>query len=333
MLKKLPKIILYLCVFVGAMGASAYIALHLMIKSVDTVMVPDLVGKDVVYALETLSGLGLNTKVSDKRHDAKVPENHVLFQEPEPGREIKKDRDVRIILSAGSKTLLMPDLVGMDLRSARIWLEENNLEQGWISRTYDAQTDKDVVLAQNPAASKVVKRNRRADFLVSMGKSPQFFVMPDFSGLEPDDAILIAQRWGLVVDKVFNANKIGFLKNVVIDQLPKVGSCVKKGDLIDITVNKPVKKIALGDAKKRGSCFIQYRIEPGFLKSHIELKVNINESLITLFDDYVGPGQVLWFLLPDPDTRFFLYRDSKPVYLNQNQYFFMDRPLNLKEPF
>jgi len=49
--------------FILVVGASAYLTLTLIVKSEDTVVVPRLVGKEVVYVLELLTDLELNTKV------------------------------------------------------------------------------------------------------------------------------------------------------------------------------------------------------------------------------------------------------------------------------
>ncbi len=52
MIIKLAKIAALFVVFLVVAGASAYLTLTFIIKSEDTVIVPDLVGKDVVTALE-----------------------------------------------------------------------------------------------------------------------------------------------------------------------------------------------------------------------------------------------------------------------------------------
>ena len=101
MIKKFAKITALCLVFLLAAAASAYFTLTYIIKSEDTVIVPDLVGKDVVSALELLTDLHLNTKVSGSEYSPQFPKNHVVFQEPDAGSEIKKDRDVRIIISKG----------------------------------------------------------------------------------------------------------------------------------------------------------------------------------------------------------------------------------------
>ena len=124
MITRIAKITALCLAFIVVAGISAYLTLTFLIKSEDKVVVPDFIGKDVVYVLEYLTGLGLNTKVKGSEYSLDVPKNHVIFQQPEPGAEIKKGRDVRIIISKGAKTILMPNLTGLSLLQARIIFEE-----------------------------------------------------------------------------------------------------------------------------------------------------------------------------------------------------------------
>ena len=134
MIAKIAKLGILGLVFLIAAGISAYLTLTVIIKSEDTVIVPDLVGKDVVSALEMLTDLQLNTKVYGSEYNQEFPKNHVTFQEPEAGAEIKKDRDVRIIISKGAKTIRMPNIVSLSEQQARMIIEENGLTRGQMSR-------------------------------------------------------------------------------------------------------------------------------------------------------------------------------------------------------
>ncbi|MBI9076838.1 MAG: PASTA domain-containing protein [Desulfatibacillum sp.] len=321
MIKKLPKFFLYVGIFVLALGGSAYFSLHFLLTTADTVVVPSLVGKDVVYVLETLSAMGLNTKVAGRRYHPVIPENSVVTQEPEAGSEIKKDRDVRIVLSAGPETLSMPNLVGTDLRKARIWLEDNDLSLAWVSRVYDDAIT-DTILAQNPLPPDPVERGGEVRLLVSMGKRPKAMMMPDFSGLSPEDAILLAERWGFKVEKIHAAQTVDRPPDVVVDQSPAMGYRVMEGQGIEITVNRPRHKDGPERDGGGGMGFISFRVPAGFLKSHMELKASVGNSLEILFDEYVQPGTRLWFLLPDKDGEFFLYRDGETIKQSHEQFFY-----------
>ena len=62
--------------FIIIAGVSAYLTLTFMIKQRNTVIVPDLVGKDVVDVLFLLTDLGLNTKVRGAEYRTDIPVNH-----------------------------------------------------------------------------------------------------------------------------------------------------------------------------------------------------------------------------------------------------------------
>ncbi|MBW2195361.1 MAG: PASTA domain-containing protein, partial [Deltaproteobacteria bacterium] len=87
-MKRFFKIGAFFSLFGIIVAVAAYATLKLIVKSEDVVIVPDLVGKDVVYSLELLTDLGLNTKVSAYEYNADIPKNHVTYQEPGPGAEI-----------------------------------------------------------------------------------------------------------------------------------------------------------------------------------------------------------------------------------------------------
>ncbi len=88
MIVKIAKIAAIALAFIFVAGISAYFTLTLIIKSEDTVIVPNLEGKDVVYALELLTELELNTKVKGSEYTADIPKNYVVFQDPQAGAEI-----------------------------------------------------------------------------------------------------------------------------------------------------------------------------------------------------------------------------------------------------
>ncbi len=87
MIAKFIKIAVLFIVFLMVAGASAYLTLTFIIKSEDTVIVPDLVGKNVVTALELLTDLQLNTKVNGSEYNQRLLKTRGSHHEPEPGSE------------------------------------------------------------------------------------------------------------------------------------------------------------------------------------------------------------------------------------------------------
>ena len=111
MLKKILKLITAFTFFIFVTGICAYLTISYNIKNEDIIVVPELVGRGVVDALQQLSDMGLNTKVKGSEYTSLIPKNHIISQDPAPGTLIKEGRDVRIIFSKGSKSIIMPQLI------------------------------------------------------------------------------------------------------------------------------------------------------------------------------------------------------------------------------
>jgi beta-lactam-binding protein with PASTA domain len=299
--------------FVLIVGASAYLTLTLIVKSEDTVVVPDLLGKNVVYVLELLTDLGLNTKVKGSEYSTEVPENNVIFQEPEPGAEIKKGRDVRIIISKGAKSILMPNLKGLSLRQARIILEENSLHRGEISSTYSNTIRKDEIIAQVPSQGTMITRCQGVDLLVSMGVRPRVYKMPDLIGLSFNTAITMIENIDLVLGEIKTHFHEGKPLNTVVAQESPSGYYVTQGSTVNIVINR--KSIQKGHSylnESQGVGLFRYRLKDGFLKRHIRVRLNSFGVSADLFDDFMKPGEEIWLLIPRKnDATVFLYEDGE----------------------
>ncbi len=302
-------------IFIIVVGASAYLTLTRIVKSEDTVVVPDLMGKEVVYALELLSDLGLNTKVEGSEYSAKVSKNSVIFQEPEPGSEIKKGRDIRIIISKGPKSILMPNLENLPVQQARIIIEENSLCQGEITDTYSHHIKKDSVIAQVPTRGTMVTRGECVNLLVSMGIRPQIYEMPDIRGRLLEDAIPLIENNNLILGMITSVFYKDKPLNSIVAQDPLSGYSVTEGSTVDLVVNrKSVKKGSGYLPGSQGGSLFRYRLKDGFLKRHIRVVLNSFGVSNPIFDDFMKPGEEMWLIIPrNSNATVFLYEDGQLV--------------------
>jgi serine/threonine-protein kinase len=315
MIAKIAKITALGLAFLLAAGVSAYLTLTFIIKSEDTVIVPELVGKDVVSALEILTDLHLNTKVSGSEYNQEYPKNHVTFQEPEAGSEIKKDRDVRIIISKGAKNILMPNVVTLSDQQARMIIEENGLARGQLSQTYSSTIEKEHVMVQFPPAGTMITRGAKVDILASLGPRPVKYVMPDLAGLSFDQAVLKIENANLTVGNIRSRLDKRKSRNSIVGQKPLAGYSVIASSPVHLVINRPTGK-ADADRLHRplyGS-LLQYRLSSGFLKKRVRLELENTESTTDIFDDYVKPGDEIWVLVPrDHDATVFIFEDDELV--------------------
>ena len=310
-MKSLLKIVIASALLVLIAGISGYLTLTLLIKSEDIVVVPELIGKDAIYALEVLTDLGLNIKVEAFEYNADIPKNHVIFQDPQAGSEIKKDRDVHVVLSKGSKTLLLPELIGLDIRQAKIIIEENDLKVGNIAKIFNEQARLDEVIAQTPGPRETIARGSAVNLLISRGHKPKAFAMPSLEGLTLEDAILLLERDQLILGKIQSTLREEMPEGIVVSQEPADGYRVTEGTRVDLTINR------LGTnapSSPRGTYLFRYRLPCGFLKKHIKVVINIHGFSYSFYNTFLKPGEEIKLLVPPvADMTLLLYEDKELV--------------------
>jgi beta-lactam-binding protein with PASTA domain len=301
--------------FIVVAAVSAYLTLTLIVKSEDTVIVPNLEGKDVVYGLELLTELELNTKVRGSEYTNDVPKNYVIFQDPPPGAEIKKGRDVKIILSKGPKTLFMPNLLALSIQQANITLEENGICQGELSRTYHSRIEKDHIIAQVPPQGTMISRGECVDVLVSMGAQPKAFKMPDLIGLTLEDALQSIEKLELVMGEIKSAFQKNRPRNSIVKQSPAPGDRVIALSPVNLLINRePQQEKSDQLLGPSSGSFFSYRLDSGFLKRHIRVSLNSAGFTNDLFNDFVKAGEEIWLLIPrDHEATVFLYENDRLI--------------------
>lgn len=311
-LKRIAKTLLLMVIFMAAAAISTYLTVHLLIRGEDTVIVPDLVGKEVVLTLERLSDLGLNTKVKGSEYSVSVPKHRVISQDPEPGCEIKRGRDVRIIISKGAQAVVMPNLIGMGLSQARIFLADNDLRPGQQSYTYDKAMPKEEILSQYPLAGSVGLRGETVDLLVSAGPAPRSIPMVALRGLGFNQAIEIIERHHLTTGAIRSIRDNAFADDAVVEHQPAAGYPVIVGSAVEFTVNRIATSASNGRQEK--VALFRHRTAQGFLKQHVRVRLNRPTAAVELLDDYIKPGREIWLLVPrDEPATLFLYVDDELV--------------------
>jgi serine/threonine-protein kinase len=311
MISKLAKISIWGLLFVVVSSVSAYLTITFFVKSEKTVVVPNLIGKDIVSSLQLLSNMKLNTKVKGTEYSAHVPANHVISQSPTAGSQIKIDRDVKVIISAGTQKVLLPSLAGLTRQQARIIVEENGLAMGHVARTWNNALQEGIIFAQSPRQGTQVLRGTEVNVLLSNGRSPQRFMMVDLRRIPLNEAVLRLEALALFPGSIRTVRAANTPVNTVIGQIPEYGQPVEAGSTIDLEVNGLQKAQSPYGDEKHSDRFIRHRIDRGFLKRRIRVHWRSDGVSVDLFDDYIEPGDELWLWVPHTDeATIFLYEND-----------------------
>src|SRR5262245_20322511 len=80
----------------------AFASMRLALKTRD-VVVPSVSGKTVTEAGSTLAAAGLNLRVEEtRRSDSALPAGQIVSQDPQPGVKTRRERSVKVWISAGA---------------------------------------------------------------------------------------------------------------------------------------------------------------------------------------------------------------------------------------
>lgn len=312
MIKKIIKFLSYITLFLLISGFFSYLTIHFIVKSEDTVVVPELVSKDVVYVLEMLDTLDLNLKFQGAEFSSYIPKYQVISQDPEPGTILKKGRNVKIIFSKGTEKILMPDIRGLDYVKAKAVLEENGLQSGFLTRVQSRKYRKNYTINQFPLPNTEVRRNTKIDILLSDGIKQNSYKFFNLNGMSLDEAIYTIENNGFKTGSIKTIRDFKKPQNFVVNHFPSSGHYIIEGSTVDLVINRKIKKVDKNFSNTKGCKLFSYQLDNGFLKKHILIKLNIYGITTVLLDDYIKPGEEKWVLIPgNKDATLFLYEDDQ----------------------
>jgi eukaryotic-like serine/threonine-protein kinase len=217
-------------------GLAALITMRVVLLSQE-VSVPALVGKRVPEAGEIASRADLQLRVEGKRHDPQVPPDTILAQEPEAGSTLKSRRSIRVWLSLGPKLVDVPDVVGEGLRTARVTLEQAEVQVARVVQVHNSAPT-GTILVQSPPAGDTRDVGNGASLLVSLGPRPLAFVMPDLIGRSSGGVVPGLQAAGLRIGQLRERPYPGALPGTILRQTPTAGSRVTPEVPIDLDVSR-----------------------------------------------------------------------------------------------
>jgi beta-lactam-binding protein with PASTA domain len=200
------------------------------------VMVPALTGQSVNQATAALAESGLTLKVEEsRRSDPKVPAGQILTQDPQAGVRTRPQRSVKVWVSAGPRSSILPAFIGESERTAQLRVQQDGLELAGISEIRSADYPADVVVAQTPPPSSA---GGRVSLLVNRGQRAATYVMPDVIGVNGDRAADLLRNRGFRASVVGDHPYPGVPAGIVLRQNPQAGFQIAPGEPISLEVSR-----------------------------------------------------------------------------------------------
>lgn len=222
-----------------------YFIMDLIIMPVYTrhgqaIRVPDLTGLLYEDARDQLKRLDLQIVEETKKYDPSnfFPIGTIMTQNPRQGSTVKTGRRIYVVVSKGEPLVEMPDLKGRSERNAIFMIKNLGLELRNIDYDHSDFYHEGVVAGQNVPPGSEIKYATAIDIVVSLGRLPDQFIVPNVIGRSLSDAQKIISQAGLVVGEITYRDQSDLLPETVIQQSIDAEQQVNRGDVLDLVVSK-----------------------------------------------------------------------------------------------
>ena len=199
---------------------------------------------DYLYETPNLKGLTINEakglvetnfKLIDMgEHYSEFEKGQIYSQLPISQKHIKKGRPIKVWISKGMDTIILPDLKGKNMQDARVILSDLGIKVDRVSRTMEGYTNNKII-GTDPSEGTVISRGSPVSLLVNVSRIENIR-MPDILGFSIKEGEDILREKNLVIGDIRKVYRVDFPIDTIIDTNYPAGKDVLAGSIINITV-------------------------------------------------------------------------------------------------
>lgn len=301
-LRRFFKTLVFSAFLLALVIFSGLMTIH-YIFALGEVAVPDVTRQDMVVAADLLAARHLKLKTVDARFDPDIKFNYIITQDPPAGTMSRKNHEVRVVLSKGAESSLIPSVVGKRIQEARGLLRNSPFRVGNLAYVHTTEAPVDYIVAQTPEANIEGQVGDRIDLLISLGPYKTILVMPDLIQEQLTYGIQVIGKLGLVLGKVERDPEypLPLPPDTIISQIPKPGTLVEEQNLVNLVVTGDA-GLPL-DSPSTGSLpivyqTVEYTVPLGPFDRDVMVMVRNAEGTSELFRQRVQAGRPLLLQIP-----------------------------------
>ncbi len=200
------------------------------------VVVPDLVGKELVDARQLLRNERLNLKVINYLYNSEYPNGTIISQRPVAGQKRKTNSEVEVVVSKGPQLVRVPNLVGKNQLEAELVLEETGLTLGEILVDSSPEYPEGVVIKQLPDKNTQIEHGASVSITLNV-TAANLVKIPNFIGRPLTEVRADLITLGLVFNQATPTPSNIYPEGVVIDQRPLPYDRVPLGTAMNFIVS------------------------------------------------------------------------------------------------
>jgi serine/threonine-protein kinase len=199
-------------------------------KGPERYTVPQLVGLTPEAAVNAIAKFPLTTGTITEVFNSDIPKGFVISADPAPGKQVRRDTTVNLVVSKGIETQALASYVGKIGEEALNELNDAGFDVT-VTYAFDEKITPGYVISQNPASGDTPK-GAKIELIVSKGSA--FVTIPTrgIVGLKQEKARQILESLGLIVKDKPSGTK----NKTVINISPEAGTKVKRGSTVTLAV-------------------------------------------------------------------------------------------------
>ena len=137
----------------------------------ELVEVPDFTDLDLLDAADLVRKLGLTLVVVEEYSDT-IEDGVVISQSILAGDKVEVGESIELVVSLGSESVTVPDLIGLTESEAVELIHSSNLRLGRIYEDHDDDTEEGLVIGQSLRAGTLADLGDSVDLVISLGAHP-----------------------------------------------------------------------------------------------------------------------------------------------------------------
>lgn len=215
-----------------------YIVMPSMISYGKEIVVPDVTGMAANEARNELEPMGLDLRIVEEKYSDSVDMGYIISQNPLPNARVKFNKSIEVSVSKGIESQVIPSVRNMYAKDAVDLLIKEGFIVNDTVEDFAEEIDKGMVINTDPPSGTIYSKGKPITLILSIGKKENYSVLPKFTGMNADSAIMTVMKMNLVIGKT-DTIKGDVDYPVIYRQIPDSGAFVEKNDTVNFVIKIP----------------------------------------------------------------------------------------------
>ena len=182
-----------------------------------------------------------NLKIHYMKYDENYKEGEIVNTSPRAFTKVKIGRDIKIGVASAKKDFIMEDFFDKSYRSTKLLLDRNNIIIDTTIYEYSEKIKKNNIIYHYPKSGKKITDNTRLTLIVSSGKPPDYYIVPNLINLSLNSALKKIAESGLLLGRKEYEYIDTLLNNTIIYQDQPAYKRLSMPLEINLTISKDSK--------------------------------------------------------------------------------------------